>query len=136
MNEMKRRVAAILEFVSKMQGDKSVQSNNNNSSHAPSSGPSGSRTPNGLVQGGSCSGSGGNSSGNSAGGATENEQQQQPEALLKGIEAGLTAAVQANGERGPAAGRDFRDMPSGEMMHALTRELVGWQTVYGKYGGK
>jgi hypothetical protein len=112
MNEMKRRVAAILEFVNKMRGDKGSQ----NQSHGSSSGPSGSRTPNGVAQG-------------SSSGASGNVQ---PAALLKGVEAGLSAA-QVNGEK---TEREFRDMASGEMMHVLTRELVGWQSLYGKYGEK
>jgi hypothetical protein len=115
MNEMKRRVAAILEFVSKMQGDTGAKNSQNNS-HGSSSGPSGSRTPNGVSQSAS-NGSGGNL---------------QTVALLKGVEAGLSAA-QVNGEK---AEREFRDMASGEMMNVLTRELVGWQSVYGKYGEK
>lgn len=112
MNEMKRRVAAILEFVNKMNGEKSSQNN----SHGSSTGPSGSRTPNGITQ----------SSGSGAHGNV------QPTALLKGVEASLSAA-QVLGEK---AEREFRDMASGEMMHVLTRELVGWQSMYGKYGEK
>lgn len=112
MNEMKRRVAAILEFVSKMQGDKGSQGN----SHGSSSGPSGSRTPSGGSRG-SSSGTNGNV---------------QAAALLKAVEAGLSAA-QVNGG---TAEREFRDMASGEMMHVLTRELVGWQSLYGKFGEK
>ena len=114
MNEMKRRVAAILEFVNKMQGDKGSQNN----SYGSSSGPSGSRSPNGVLKN------------NSNGGTTNGNVQ--PAALLQGLEAGLSAA-QVNGER---AEREFRDMPSGDMMHVLTRELVGWQSLYGKYGEK
>ena len=122
MNEMKRRVAAILEFVSKMQVDKGSQNN----SHGSSSGPSGSRTPNSLVQN---STNGGDGSGGANG-----IVQLQPAALLKGVEAGLSiSTAQVNGER---AEREFRAMASGEMMHVLTRELVGWQSVYGKYGEK
>lgn len=112
MNEMKRRVAAILEFVNKMRGDKSGRNN----SHGSSSDPSGSRTPNGVGQSNG-SGSNGNI---------------QPAALIKGVEAGLSAA-QVGGER---AEREFRDMASGEMLHILTRELVGWQSLYGRYGEK
>jgi hypothetical protein len=112
MNEMKRRVAAILEFVSKMQGGKSSPNN----SHGSSSGPSGSRTPNRLDQ---SRGTGAN-------------DDAQPAALLKGLEAGLSAA-QVRGEK---AEREFRDMASGDMMNVLSRELVGWQSLYGKYGEK
>lgn len=110
---MKRRVAAILEFVNKMQGDKRSQNN----SHGSSSGPSGSRTPNGISQN------------NSNGGTNGNVQ---PAALLQGLEASLSMA-QVHGER---AEREFRDMPSGLMMNVLTHELVGWQSLYGKYGEK
>lgn len=113
MNEMKRRVAAILEFVSKMQGDKTSQ----NSSHGSSSGPSGSRTPNGAVQNGN-------------GGTTKDVVHSAT--LLKGVEAGLSAA-QVNGEK---MDKEFKDMGSGEMMRVLSRELVGWQSLYGKYGEK
>lgn len=109
---MKRRVAAILEFVNKMQGDKGSQNN----SHGSSSGPSGSRTPNGASH----------SSGSGANGNI------QPATLLTGVEAGLSVAE----VRGEKAEREFRDMASGEMVHALTRELVGWQSLYGKYGEK
>ena len=112
MNEMKRRVAAILEFVSRMQGDKTSP----NYSHGSSLGPSGSRTPNGVTR-------------SSGGGANGNVQ---PAALMEGLEAGLSAA-QVIGEK---AEREFRDLASGEMMHILTRELVSWQSVYGKYGEK
>lgn len=114
MNEMKRRVAAILEFVNKMNGDKASPHNN---SHGSSSDPSGSRTPNGVATQGS---------GNMANGNV------QPAVLLKGVDAGLSAA-QILGEK---AEREFKDMASGEMMHVLTRELVSWQSMYGKYGEK
>lgn len=116
MNEMKRRVAAILEFVDKMNGDKTSAHN----SHGSSLDPSGSRTPNGVVT-------------QSAGGGNMANGNVQPAAsLLQGVDAGLSAA-QILGEK---AEREFRDMASGEMMHVLTRELVGWQSMYGKYGEK
>lgn len=120
MNEMKRRVAAILEFVNKMQGDKGSQSNG----HGSSSGASGSRTPNGVSQ------SSGRSSGSGSG--SGNIDNLQPAVLLKGLEAGLSIA-QIHGEK---TEREFRTMASGEMMHVLTRELVGWQSLYGKHGEK
>ncbi len=131
MNEMKRRVAAILEFVSKMQGDKSSPNN----SHGSSSGPSGSRTPNGLAQNSTNNGAGGSSTGSGSGsGGANGHVPLQPAALLKGVEAGLSiSTAQVNGER---AEKEFRAMASGEMMHVLTRDLIGWQNVYGKYGGK
>lgn len=118
MNEMKRRVAAILEFVNKMQGDKGSQSNG----HGSSSSASGSRTPNGVSRS--------NDSGSGSGSA--NNGNVQPAFLLKGIEAGLSIA-QNHGEK---TEKEFRTMASGEMMHVLTRELVGWQSLYGKYGEK
>jgi hypothetical protein len=121
MNEMKRRVAAILEFVNKMNGDKNGDKNSAQNSHGSSSDPSGSRTPNGVVT----QSSGG---GNMANG----DVQPAAAALLKGVDVGLSAA-QILGEK---AEREFRDMASGEMMYVLTRELVGWQSMYGKYGEK
>lgn len=33
-------------------------------------------------------------------------------------------------------GKEFREMGSAEMMETLTRELIGWQNVYGRYGEK
>lgn len=131
MNEMKRRVAAILEFVSKMQGNKGSRNN----SLGSSSGPSGSRTPNGLAQNSTNGGGGGRRDGSdSVSGGANGNVPVPPAALLKGVEAGLSlSTAQVNGER---AEREFRAMASGEMMHVLTRELVGWQSVYGKYGEK
>ncbi len=76
------------------------------------------------------SGSGGGGGGGVCGGGAHVNVQ--PVAFLKGVEASLSAA-QVLGER---AEREFRDMASGEMVHVLTRELVDWQSMYGKYGEK
>ena len=122
MNEMKRRVAAILEFVGKMQRDKGG-SQSQNQSHGSSSGPSRSRTPHVTASG--------------ANGHL------QPAALLKGVEAGLKAGsastantnLTANPEN-VAGEKEFKDMASDLMVQSLMSELRDWQGIYGKYGEK
>ena len=107
MNEMKRRVAAILEFVGMMQ----TKANGTTST-------SGKDTPSSNTS-----------------------------AKEKGVDlpvAGLIKAVQAatqdmGGEEGQGSPKtislkadgEFRDLGSGDMMEALTKELVSWQGVYG-----
>lgn len=134
MNEMKRRVAAILEFISRMQVEMAVNGENTS-------------TPNGGASGSSNSGNGGNS--NDVEAAT---------ALVKGVEAQLGTLVQANGDGAgssatgasndgtngvtsgetpePSKEKDFKDLTSVEMMDVLTRNLLKWQQEYGKYGEK
>jgi hypothetical protein len=121
LNEMKRRVAAILEFVGQLQTQTSRMAGSKTGSGSGSKGG----TP--AVNGDS--------------------------AVVAGV-AGLVKAVQAasdevnaalassdeteNVKGGPVKlnlrdDGDFRDMGSVEMMETLTRELVGWQSVYGVY---
>ena len=109
MNEMKRRVAAILEFVNRMQTDKTSQ---NSSASASEKGSKAAATPNGVS-----SASTANAGPSSA-------------ALLQAVEAGLSPSN--NG--GPV--RNFNEMPSSDMMEALGQGLVQWQALYGKYGEK
>lgn len=106
MNEMKRRVAAILEFVGRMQGET------------------------GLAQGvnsRSSEGSGGTPNGNGSAAATA-------ASLVQAVEMAMGTGLVPVGEE--AGRKEFREMGSGEMMEVLTRELVGWQNVYGRYGEK
>lgn len=126
MNEMKRRVAAILEFVNRMRDDsKESQSN----SHGSSSGPSGSRTPKKGA------------SNLDALYGTENNMPQNA-ALVKGVEAGLSStsgdssSPATNGNLGSMAINEgaFRNMGSTEIRQILRGELLTWQNLYGKYG--
>ena len=99
MNEMKRRVAAILEFVGRMQGE-----GQHGSASRSSEGSGG--TPNGTA--------------------------------VSHPTASLVQAVEKAMSAGPVLeeGKDFREMGSAEMMETLTRDLIGWQNVYGRYGEK
>lgn len=135
MNEMKRRVAAILEFISRMQVEMAVSGENTST---PAGGASGSN---------SNSGNGGNSN-----------DVESAAALIKGVEAQLGTLTQANGDGAgssttgasndgingattadttePPKEKDFKDLTSVEMMDVLTRNLLKWQQEYGKYGEK
>lgn len=101
LNEMKRRVAAILEFVGRMQGEGQTGANSRSSE-----------------------GSGGTPNGTSISLPT----------------ASLVQAVEMAMGKGPGTiiedVKEFREMGSSEMMDVLTRELIGWQNVYGRYGEK
>jgi len=121
MNEMKRRVAAILEFVGRMQTERTPHSHSQQSSGTGSASNKGANTPNGM----------GNHSARSS--ATS-----LPTAgLVRAIEESLRDVSEKHGDVVVRAeGREFEAMASGEMMETLTRELVGWQSVYGKYGEK
>lgn len=157
MNEMKRRVAAILEFVGRMQGE-------NGQAHH-SQGPGQGQGANSRSSGEGSGGSGGtpNNGGTSmnvnvSGLPTASSLVQAVElAIGKGIAGGgvggssavvmvedsSTTMIGAAGGSGAGnamipttAGKDFREMGSGEMMEVLTRELIGWQNSFGRYGEK
>lgn len=119
MNEMKRRVAGILEFISRMQVEMAVA--------GESSSPTGSGSGNGN---GRLNGASSNSS-----------------ALLKGMLEQLEGATatsisdgDGDGDSGPPtdAGdpreKDFKELSSVEMMDVLTRHLLKWQQEYGRFG--
>lgn len=114
LNEMKRRVAAILEFVGRMQSERASQSRHSSGSDSSK----GANTPNGV-------GSNGSSSHLSLPTAS----------LIKAVEAGLKEADASDGELGLKfkEDKDFGIMDSVEMMETLTKELVQWQSVYGIY---
>lgn len=117
LNEMKKRVAAILEFVSQMQ----THQNKLNSSIPNSSG----------------SGSNSKSSGSGKGNSTPSSNSQQL-ATSKLIET-VTAALQEfdprieDGKVKFANELDFGKMDSGPMMEILMKELVCWQGQFGVY---
>jgi hypothetical protein len=120
MNEMKRRVAAILDFISRMQVEMAV------------SGESSTTPP--------------NSNGNGQAAMVKGVEEQLG-ALLQATnsEAGGTVSTDGGsslsvtdgeGPSPPSREKDFRDLSSVEMMDVLTRHLLKWQQEYGKYGEK
>jgi len=113
MNEMKRRVAAILEFVGHMQTERGPHPHSSGSSSSK-----GANTPNGV-------------------GSADSSTTNFPTAsLIKAVEAGLKDTSSKDGENGTIKmvdEREFATMDSIQMMEALTRELVQWQSVYGVY---
>lgn len=110
LNEMKRRVAAILEFVGHMQTERGAQSHHSSGSASSK----GANTPNGA----------------------KGPTLHLPTAtLVRAVEAGLKES-RSNEEDGLVHltnEREFATMGSIEMMETLTKELVLWQTSYGTY---
>lgn len=110
MNEMKRRVAAILEFISRMQVEMAEASEN-------------SSTPTG--------------NGDRAQGLLlKNMVDQIDSAMaLTKSDGGESAAPTTDGDGEVASHeKDFKDLSSVEMMDVLTRHLLKWQQEYGKFG--
>ena len=166
MNEMKRRVAAILEFVSRMQIERPAKTTTTSSSEAGGGGAEtgsgsagaaskGSSTPNGVhvhdADGSTSTSSNGISTSTDLAKASASSVVLPGAALVNAVEAGLKAAA-TNNDAGPnghastgsgsGAGdpimmaKVFAHMGSGEMMESLTGELLRWQSVYGRYGEK
>ncbi|KAJ5100464.1 Zinc finger PHD-type [Penicillium angulare] len=106
MNEMKRRVAAILEFISRMQVEMAVASEN-------------SSTPTG------------NGDGDRAQGLLLKSMVDQINSAMPSTisDAGESAPTDAGDNE-----KDFKDLSSLEMMDVLTRHLLKWQQEYGKFG--
>ncbi|KAJ5099421.1 Zinc finger PHD-type [Penicillium argentinense] len=110
MNEMKRRVAAILEFISRMQVEMAVASEN-------------SSTPTG--------------NGDRSQGLLLKSMVDQIDAAMASTtsEGGESAPPTTDGEGdAPIHEKDFKDLSSVEMMDVLTRHLLKWQQEYGKFG--
>lgn len=130
MTELKRRVAAILDFISRMQVEMAV------------SGESSSTPP------------GGNHDNSRQGSHTSAVQglQEKLDGMLQttkdetGKQASADGAATAADGQGSSTGdgknaatvkeRDFKDLSSVEMMDVLTRHLLKWQQEYGKLGEK
>lgn len=117
LNEMKKRVAAILEFVSQMQtqqsntSSKQTASTSNSSTSRSSSGMKGNSTPNGMQLGGTPTSK-----------------------LVEAVTAGLQDSSTSNDTKMKILEEvDFSKMGSGQMMETLMKELVGWQTQFGVY---
>lgn len=107
LNEMRRRVAAILEFVGHMQTERNTHSQPSSASSKGASTPNGVKDANALPT------------------AT----------LVRAVEAGLKEASSTDEEVGlnMIDQKEFGVMGSQDMMETLTKELVQWQTVYGVY---
>lgn len=121
MNEMKRRVAAILEFISRTQLEMAA----------------GGQTPPDGGEGG-----GGGGRGSSAAMMAGLADGLRPILAMNGEHAG-TGTEKGNGKGSAAAAvvvglgeREFVHLSSTEMMDVLTRNLVLWQKEFGKYGEK
>lgn len=120
MIEMKRRVAAILDFISRMQVEMAASgenvtppdnnaTNNNNGAASRAS----------LIKG----------------------VQDQLGSLLasttsEGASVASSAGSIADSDATREKEKDFKDLTSIEMMDVLTRHLLKWQQEYGKYGEK
>lgn len=109
MNEMKRRVAGILEFISRMQVEMAVA--------AESSSPTGNGNGSDRANGAS------NSS------ALLKGMLEQLEST--GSEGGESGPPTDSGE---PREKDFKELSSVEMMDVLTRHLLKWQQEYGRFG--
>ncbi|KAK5076639.1 Histone deacetylase complex subunit [Lithohypha guttulata] len=115
LNEMKKRVAAILEFVSQMQ----TQHNKSNGSNPTSHSGSDSRSSN-SAKGDSTPKTNGHATGMPA------------SKLIEAITAGLQDPDEACKVK-LIPDMDFAKLASGQMMETLMGELVGWQSHYGVY---
>lgn len=110
MNDMRRRVAAILEFISRMQVEMAATGDQETTPNGVDS--SAQRMPNSSV----------------VAAVLQN-------AVVNG-DIQITSSTDTSQESGPSKGRDFKDLNSLEMMDELTRGLLKWQQEYGKYGEK
>lgn len=126
MNEMKRRVAAILEFVGQLQQTPPNSTSKRGSANG-SAGSKGANTP--LVNGQSV-----NDEVNATAEGPPVVGGVAAEGLLLGLE-----QVASGSDSGPEArvkmkqDVEFRGLESKEMMETLVGELEGWQNVYGAY---
>lgn len=111
MNEMKRRVAAILEFISRMQVEMAVSSEN-------------SSTP---------TGNGDRAQGLLLKSMVNQIENDMPSARSDGGESGPATTDGGYGESTNHE-RDFKELSSVEMMDVLTRHLLKWQQEFGKFG--
>ncbi|KAJ5317488.1 hypothetical protein PENANT_c036G05761 [Penicillium antarcticum] len=111
MNEMKRRVAAILEFISRMQVEMAVASEH-------------SSTP--------------TSNGDRAQGLLLKSMVDQIDSAMPSgrSDGGESAPATTDGGYGDTSthDKDFKELSSVEMMDVLTRHLLKWQREYGKFG--
>ncbi|OKP09702.1 hypothetical protein PENSUB_4973 [Penicillium subrubescens] len=113
MNEMKRRVAAILEFISRMQVEMAVASEN-------------SSTP---------TGNGDRAQGLLLKSMVDQIDSAMASTISDGGES-VPALTDGDGDAPSTSAhdKDFKDLSSVEMMDVLTRHLLKWQQEYGKFG--
>jgi hypothetical protein len=111
MHEMRRRVAAILEFISRMQVEMAVAGEN---SSTPSS--NGDRAQGLLLKG-----------------MVDQIDNAMPSARSDAGESGPATTDGGDGESTNQE-KDFKELTSVEMMDVLTRHLLKWQQEYGKFG--
>ena len=111
MNEMKRRVAAILEFISRMQVEMAVASEN-------------SSTP---------TGNGDRAQGLLLKSMVDQIENAMPSTHSDGGESGPATTDGGYGESTNHE-REFKELSSVEMMDVLTRHLLKWQQEFGKFG--
>lgn len=108
MNEMKRRVSAILEFISRMQVEMAVAGEN---SSTPTG--NGDRTQGLLLK---------------------SMVDQIDSAMPSTTSDGGYSAPATDGDTSTVHDKDFKELSSVEMMDVLTRHLLKWQQEYGKFG--
>lgn len=112
MNEMKKRVAALVEFVSQLQSQQNKSHPNSNSggnSRSSNSGK-GSSTPNGT------------------------QITSMPSSkLVEAVTAGLQESEDSSGKLNFMETMEFNKLGSSEMMETLMKELVAWQSQFGVY---
>ncbi|EIT76325.1 PHD Zn-finger protein [Aspergillus oryzae 3.042] len=109
MNEMKRRVAAILEFISRMQVEMA--------SAGESTTPPGVNSDrlNGILM--------------------KAVSEQLENAMASTVSEADSGTATTDGENGAVSTeKEFKDLSSVEMMDVLTRHLLKWQQEYGKFG--
>lgn len=107
MNEMKRRVSAILEFISRMQIEMAVAGEN--------SSPTG--------------------NGDRAQGLLLKSMVDQIDSAMPStVSDGGDSAPATDGDTSTVHEKDFKELSSVEMMDVLTRHLLKWQQEYGKFG--
>lgn len=109
MNEMKRRVAAILEFISRMQVEMAVASENS------STPPDNEDRAKGMML---------------------KDMVDQIGQVMQSTasDGGESAKTPVSMENNDARSKDFKDLSTVEMMDVLTRHLLKWQQEYGKFG--
>lgn len=120
MNDMKRRVAAILEFISRMQVEMAV---NGESITPPGNGDAASSLANSKALA------------KSVGAHLETLVQANGEEGEDGTPSAPPTESEGGSDQAPKE-KDFKDLSSVEMMDVLTRHLLKWQQEYGKYGEK
>ena len=136
MNEMKRRVAGILEFIGRTQVEMAVESNKTDGEgRSPNNGG---EESNGHSANGDDNGGGGRGARGGNDRSSQQRQQQQQQALVKGLMDGLGDIMDDDDGGGGGGGeKEFaRLTTAAEMMDVLTRKLVRWQREYGKWGDK